>query len=287
LGFELPFSDPLSYEEARDEVVEATNDDAEQPSKLSSVVCLRDRCAGTVRSFPGKPLYAVGNAEVNLFAMDAAEQRDALCDEESSLGHQVPPTVTDENKATFVKALVDWRLLRCMQPQVEAMARGLRTVVPDSVLCDLRGLLSATEVSQLLCGLGEIDVDNWESHSAYSQGLSRDAEISKWFWRLVRDWGQSPEDCGKLPQLLQFVTGSARVPVGGFAELVGFNGAKHPFTLSRGVHLTTDSLPMAHACICTLDLPSYEDETKCRAKLTQMLCLGRSHFDETAGHAED
>jgi len=174
-----------------------------------------------------------------------------------------------------------------MRPQVEAMARGLRTVVPDSVLCDLRSLLSATEVSQLLCGLGEIDVENWESHCAYSQGLSRDADISKWFWRLVRDWSQSSEDCGKLPQLLQFVTGSARVPVGGFAELVGFNGAKHPFTLSRGVHLTTESLPMAHACICTLDLPSYEDENTCRAKLTQMLTLGRSHFDETAGHAED
>merc|ERR1719160_2044352 len=152
---------------------------------------------------------------------------------------------------------------------------------------ELRSLLSPAEVAQLLSGMGEIDVDDWETHSAYSLGLSRDADIVKWFWRLVRDWSESEADKGRLPQLLQFVTGSARVPVGGFAELVGFNGSKHPFTLSRGSHLTTQSLPMAHACICTLDLPEYEDEATCRAKLNQMLTLGRAHFDEAAGHAED
>ncbi|CAK0893999.1 unnamed protein product [Prorocentrum cordatum] len=88
-----------------------------------------------------------------------------------------------------------------------------------------------------------------------------------------------------LPQLLQFVTGSARVPVGGFRELVGFNGAKHPFTLARGSHLSPESLPMAHACICTLDLPPYKDYETCRAKMVQMLALGRGHFDDAAAHA--
>merc|ERR1739842_114977 len=115
-------------------------------------------------------------------------------------------------------------------------------------------------------------------------GLTRGSEVVSWFWRTVRSWAASPDERRLLPQLLQFVTGSARVPVGGFKELVGFNGAKHPFTLARGSHLTSESLPMAHACICTLDLPPFRDYETCRAKLVQMLTLGRSHFDDAAVH---
>merc|ERR1712054_746415 len=108
------------------------------------------------------------------------------------------------------------------------MRRGLVAVVPEAVLEELQSLLRPTECAQLL------------------------SDIVTWFWRTVRSWAASPEDRVRLPQLLQFVTGSARVPVGGFRELVGFNGARHPFTLAKGSHLTPQSLPMAHACICTL-----------------------------------
>jgi len=138
----------------------------------------------------------------------------------------------------------------------------------------------------LLSGVGDIDVDDWEQHTAYSQGFSRNTNLVQWFWRTLRSWTTSPEEATRLPQLLQFVTGSARVPVGGFAELVGFNGAKHPFTLSKGNHLSPQSLPMAHACICTLDIPPYEDFETMQRKLTQMLSLGRAYFDEAAGQAQ-
>lgn len=166
------------------------------------------------------------------------------------------------------------------------MRHGLTKVVPESVLQELRGLLLPSEIAQLLSGLGVIDINDWERHTAYSQGLARDSDLVSWFWLTVKTWAASPQDCARLPQLLQFVTGSARVPVGGFSELVGFNGAKHPFTLSKGNYLMPQSLPMAHACICTLDLPPYEDYETCHAKLTQMLLLGRAHFDEAAGRTD-
>lgn len=34
----------------------------------------------------------------------------------------------------------------------------------------------------------------------------------------------------------------------------------------------------------TLDMPNYPDLETCRHKMTQMLRLGRSHFDEGAGN---
>jgi hypothetical protein len=195
--------------------------------------------------------------------------------------------VTDRNKFEFVAALVEWRLFGSLELQLSAMRRGLLKVVPNAVLDELHSLLSPVECSQLLSGLREIDVDDWERHTLCTQGLARDSNLVRWFWRTVRSWAATAEDRVRLPQLLQFVTGSARVPVGGFRELVAFNGAKHPFTLSKGVHLTAQALPTAHACICTLDIPPYEDEATCRAKLTQMLSLGHSHFDEAAGHPGD
>jgi len=315
LGFDLPFSDPLgrddvregeppptaspssavhpssassssssagglgsstaddSVEHAGQEATAINQAEASEPEALPSLVRPQSRLPGDARSWPGRPLKRVGASEVAL--------------DDGALDHSQVAVVTEDNKEAFTKALTAWRVHRAVSPQIEAMACGLRKVVPESVLCELRGLLSPAEVAQLLSGLGEIDVDDWERHSAYTQGFSRESDLSKWFWRLVRDWAASPEDRTRLPQLLQFVTGSARVPVGGFAELVGFNGAKHPFTLSGGSHLTPQSLPISHACICTLDLPPYEDEATCRTKLTQMLSLGRSHFDEAAGQAQE
>lgn len=40
-----------------------------------------------------------------------------------------------------------------------------------------------------------------------------------WFWQFVRNLDQE-----KRSKLLQFVTGTCRVPVGGFSELIGSTG---------------------------------------------------------------
>jgi len=291
LGFGMTFTDPIGATDTEGSLQSADAEDGSAPSSsessddsvdrdasrssavgvqaLPAVVQLRDRLPGTERRVPGRALLRVGAAEV---ALDGGS------------GEQ---EVTDENKLSYVGKLADWRLRGAIELQVDAMARGLRCVVPEGVLSELRGLLRPTEIAQLISGLGDISVDDWERHTAFSHGLSRTSSLVTWFFQAVRGWSESEEDRALLPQLLQFVTGSARVPVGGFAELVGFNGAKHPFTLARGPHLTAESLPTAHACICTLDLPPYEDFETCQAKLRQMLTWGRSHFDEAAGHREE
>ncbi|CAK0890776.1 unnamed protein product [Prorocentrum cordatum] len=89
----------------------------------------------------------------------------------------------------------------------------------------------------------------------------------------------------RLQDLLQFATGSRRVPVGGFAQLVGFNGGKHLFTLARGAHLKPQSLPTSHACICTLDLPPWDSFKAARCKLLRATEAGGGRFDESTGAA--
>jgi len=64
-------------------------------------------------------------------------------------------------------------------------------------------------------------------------------------------------------KLLQFVTGSSRVPLEGFGALQGVSGNTR-FTITA-TH-TTDVLPSAHSCFNQLDLPnysSYEELRRC------------------------
>lgn len=61
----------------------------------------------------------------------------------------------------------------------------------------------------------EIDVEDWQRNTIYRH-YTRSSKQIIWFWQWVREI-----DNEKRARLLQFVTGTCRVPVGGFAELMG------------------------------------------------------------------
>lgn len=187
--------------------------------------------------------------------------------------------VTEANKATFVERLLEWRLRSSLRGPVAAMVRGLHAVVPPAVLAEAQRMLAPEEVHGLLAGMRNICVDNWEKNTRTVGGITSSSQEVRWFWRAVRQWGAEGRQ-DRLQDLLQFATGSRRVPVGGFAQLVGFNGGRHLFTLARGAHLSKQSLPTSHACICTIDLPPWETAEAARQKLLAASEAGRARFDE-------
>ena len=65
-----------------------------------------------------------------------------------------------------------------------------------------------------------------------------------WFWKIVSGYDEEMR-----ARLLQFVTGSSRVPLQGFKALQGSTGAAGPrlFTLHL-VEVDVKSLPKAHTC---------------------------------------
>lgn len=77
------------------------------------------------------------------------------------------------------------------------------------------------------------------------------------------------------------------MPVGGFAHLVGLNGGRHLFTLASGHHMTPGSLPTAHACVCTIDLPVFESRAAAERKLLEAVLVGTKRFDEHETHTSD
>ena len=67
------------------------------------------------------------------------------------------------------------------------------------------------ELELLLGGIGSINVKDWRDHTEYKKYTPEDAVI-QWFWRLVLSFGDEMRS-----RLLQFVTGTSRVPMNGFA----------------------------------------------------------------------
>uniref|UniRef100_A0A4W6CHG6 E3 ubiquitin-protein ligase n=1 Tax=Lates calcarifer TaxID=8187 RepID=A0A4W6CHG6_LATCA len=81
---------------------------------------------------------------------------------------------------------------------------------------------------------------------------------------LIKIFDENELEFCTLIRLLQFVTGTSRVPMNGFAELYGSNGPQL-FTIEQWG--TPDKLPRAHTCFNRLDLPTYESFEDLREKL--------------------
>uniref|UniRef100_A0A1I8FFY6 HECT-type E3 ubiquitin transferase n=1 Tax=Macrostomum lignano TaxID=282301 RepID=A0A1I8FFY6_9PLAT len=83
------------------------------------------------------------------------------------------------------------------------------------------------ELELMLCGMQEIDVDDWERSTIYRH-YNRSSKQVQWLWRFVREL-----DNEKRTRLLQFVTGTCRLPVGGFAELIVSSNGPQKFCVEK------------------------------------------------------
>lgn len=101
------------------------------------------------------------------------------------------------------------------------------------------------------------DFDELEGATEYDGGYLNETSIIKDFWAVVHAF--SLEDKRKL---LQFATGSDRVPLGGLSKLrlvIARNGPD------------SDRLPTAHTCFNVLLLPEYSSKEKLKDRLLKAI----------------
>ncbi|RHZ34334.1 hypothetical protein DYB37_013431, partial [Aphanomyces astaci] len=94
-----------------------------------------------------------------------------------------------------------------------------------------------------------IDVGDWKRSTIVSKSLE---DVVGWFWDVV-EFDMTPSDRAKL---LQFTTGSSRVPIQGFKGLTSYDGRLCPFSL-HGVPYEYGIFPKVHSCFNRIDLPIY------------------------------
>ncbi|KAA3675739.1 NEDD4-like E3 ubiquitin-protein ligase WWP1, partial [Paragonimus westermani] len=168
-------------------------------------------------------------------------------------GAEIP--VTEANKAEYLDLVVNWRFSRGVEEQTEAFLKGFADVFPLQWL----QYFDERELEVLLCGMQQLDVNDWETNTIYKNYTARSKEV-QWFWQFVRSLSQE-----QRVRLLQFVTGTCRIPVGGFKDLMGSNGQQR-FCIEKVGDDTW--LPRSHTCFNRLDLPPYRSYDQLKEKLT-------------------
>ncbi|CAJ0893378.1 8369_t:CDS:10 [Entrophospora sp. SA101] len=164
-------------------------------------------------------------------------------------GRDIP--VTEESKKEYIEHITEWRISKRIEEQFKAFMEGFNQLIPQD-------LISVFDERELEVGT-EIDVDDWKKHTDY-RGYTESDEVIQWFWKCVRSW-----DSEKKSRLLQFTTGTSRIPVNGFKDLQGSDGPRR-FTIEKAGDIT--QLPKSHTCFNRIDLPPYKTYDALVAKLT-------------------
>ncbi|KAL8928633.1 MAG: hypothetical protein Q9172_000848 [Xanthocarpia lactea] len=149
-------------------------------------------------------------------------------------GRNIP--VTEENKHEYAQRVVEYRLTGSVQAQLEKFLGGFHDVISPELIA----IFNEQELELLISGLPDIDVEDWKNNTEYHNYSASSPQI-QWFWRAVRSF-----DKEERAKLLQFVTGTSKVPLNGFGQLEGMNGFSR-FNIHRA-YGNKDRLPSSHTC---------------------------------------
>lgn len=90
--------------------------------------------------------------------------------------------VTEENKDEYLRLMSDWRFSRGQEEQTKSFLEGFNEVLPLEWL----QYFDERELELLLCGMQEIDIDDWQRNTIYRH-YTRNSKQIQWFWQFVRE----------------------------------------------------------------------------------------------------
>ena len=128
--------------------------------------------------------------------------------------------VTHENIPEYIEACLKYHVMGRYEAQLNEILVGIYEVVPEALFT----IFDFQELELLMCGLPEIDLDDWMDNTVY-EGVYKipgsSHMVCRWFWEIVREY-----DHELKARLLQFVTGTRGVPSRGFGYLTDHNGIR-------------------------------------------------------------
>ncbi|CAK7265408.1 hypothetical protein SEPCBS119000_001496 [Sporothrix epigloea] len=165
------------------------------------------------------------------------------------------PMVTGENRNAYVADYIHYLTDVSVRPQYEAFARGFRKCLHPKSL----KLLTPALLQSLLEGEQQIDMDELQQYTRYV-GWDASHKTVRDFWSIV-----SKFDDAMKRKLLEFVTASDRMPVGG-AKTMQFVLQRNGEEGAVGGHL-----PTAYTCYGIMLLPEYPSRQVLKERLAMAL----------------
>ncbi|XP_029111262.1 E3 ubiquitin-protein ligase TRIP12 isoform X2 [Scleropages formosus] len=182
-------------------------------------------------------------------------------------GKDVPVTI--HNLEEYLRLVVYWTLNEGVSKQFESFREGFESVFPLHHL----QYFYPEELDQLLCGSKS---ETWDVKTLMEccrpdHGYTHDSRAVRFLFEVLSSF-----DAEQQRLFLQFVTGSPRLPVGGFRSL------NPPLTIVRKTCEATenpdDFLPSVMTCVNYLKLPDYSSMEIMRQKLLIAAREGQQSF---------
>ena len=165
-------------------------------------------------------------------------------------GANVP--VNKDNMEYYFQKKIEY-IMNKDRDYINHIKKSLFSYIPESLI----KIFSANELELMLNGTPFIDVTDWIENTEY-EGYSPSDEIIINFWDIVKELPQE-----KLSRLLQFSTGSTRVPVGGFKSLQSNRGNIAPFSIYKMEYEKGKrNYIKARTCFNRINLPNFPDKEK-------------------------
>ncbi|EPS70177.1 hypothetical protein M569_04584 [Genlisea aurea] len=194
------------------------------------------------------------------FSMDPDEEKHILYEKTEVTDYELKPggrniRVTEETKHEYVDLVADHILTNAIRPQINSFLEGFNELVPRELI----SIFNDKELELLISGLPEIDLADLKANTEYT-GYTPVSNVVQWFWEVVESF--SKED---MARLLQFVTGTSKVPLEGFKALQGISGPQK-FQIHKA-YGAPERLPSAHTCFNQLDVPEYCSKEQLQERL--------------------
>eukprot|EP00826_Nyctotherus_ovalis_P048465 TRINITY_DN5715_c0_g1_i10.p1 TRINITY_DN5715_c0_g1~~TRINITY_DN5715_c0_g1_i10.p1 ORF type:complete len:437 (-),score=141.74 TRINITY_DN5715_c0_g1_i10:154-1464(-) len=158
-------------------------------------------------------------------------------------------SITEENKAEFVRLLCEYHLVESIKEQFEALHMGICSLIPKEAI----RVLDSEELEFFLCGDHEISLIDWKENTRYKGVYHKSHPVIKWFWNILSKLSTS-----ELEKFFQFCTGSVRVPIEGFKGLTSNNGKLCGFSIESKDYQNEElDFLVAHTCFNRIELPIY------------------------------
>lgn len=182
--------------------------------------------------------------------------------------------VTIHNLHQYISLVTHWFLVEGVSRQFEALREGFDSVFPVNRL----RMFYPEELENVFCGSGL----NAASHQRWDvrmlaeccrtdHGFTQDSEAIQYFYEILSTYNREEQRL-----FLQFVTGSPRLPTGGFKALTP------PLTIVRkkmdGNQNPDEYLPSVMTCVNYLKLPDYSSREVMRQKLKLAASEGSMSF---------
>nr|XP_024215138.1 E3 ubiquitin-protein ligase TRIP12 isoform X1 [Halyomorpha halys]XP_024215139.1 E3 ubiquitin-protein ligase TRIP12 isoform X1 [Halyomorpha halys] len=176
--------------------------------------------------------------------------------------------VTPYNLESYCKLVVHWFLVEGVQRQMECVREGMQCVFPTWHL----GLFYPQELDAIFCGSGsDWDISSLVESCRPDHGYTQSSRAIKFLFDILASYTKQEQR-----DFVQFVTGSPRLPVGGFKAL------SPPLTIVRktmdGNMNADDYLPSVMTCVNYLKLPDYSSIEIMREKLATAARDGQRSF---------